>query len=219
MSSNYLLIDELACSNRTRPLVTCDRMLVGLVLWTLVHTTEALAGDQVQPGSDPKHNLNPPRQPTPIVAAMIQIPDLYQATTLSQDPPFSSREFRPRGPSLNEGNAHTSITGEQPLMSNTTVWQRLAHYRSHDRVSLVTLWETGGNSLSLQASKKGDPTLQWTSRLMSRPGSGRGLLDELFSTSAGGVGRKLHFNRFSTTDSATKTSRVVDLGLGGSGTQ
>jgi len=218
MSNNCPLIDEQACSNKTRPLGVCDRMLVGFVLWALVHTTEALAGDQIQPGSEPKPNLPPLRQSAPIAAAMTRIPASFQTTSVPEAPVYSAREFRPRGPSLNETNAHV-VAGEQPLMNNTTIWQRLSDYRTHDRLSLVTLWETGGNSLSLQAGRKGDPTIQWTSRLMNHPGAGRGLLDELFSTSVGGISKNLHFNHPGTTDSTSKSLKVLDGGLGGAGTK
>jgi hypothetical protein len=218
MSNNCPLTDEQACSNKARPLGVCDRMLVGFVLWSLVHATEALAAEPVQPGTDTQHNLYPPRQTAPIAAAMSRIPAPYQATSLPEVPLYSSHEFRPRGASLSEGDAH-AMASEPPLMGNTTVWQRLSDYRTHDRFSLVTLWETGGNSLSLQAGKRGDPTLQWTSRLMSRPGAGRGFLDELFSTSVGGIGRNLHFNRAGTAEGPTKAAKVLDAGLGGSTTK
>jgi hypothetical protein len=220
MSNNCPLTDEQACSNKTRPQGVCDRMLVGFVLWTLVHTTEALAGDQVQPVAEPKHSVNVPPQTAPIAAAMTRIPAPYQAANLPEAPLYSLHEFRARGPSLSENNTRAATAaGESPLMSNTTVWQRLSDYRTHDRLSLVTLWETGGNSLSLQAGRKGDPTLQWTSRLMSHPGVGRGLLDELFSTSVGGIGKNLHFGHPGTADSPTKTSKVLDVGLSGTGTK
>ena len=215
MSNNCPLIDEQACSNKTRPLGMCDRMLVGFVVWTLVHTTEALAGAQVQPVAEPKQNLNVPRQTAPLAVPMSRIPALYQPVNLPEAPVYSLHEFRPRGPSLSENNTRTNA-GESPPMNNTTVWQRLSDYRTHDRFSLVTLWETGGNSLSLQAGKKGDPTIQWTSRLMSHPGAGRGLLDELFSTSVGGIGKNLHFGHAGTTDSTTKGPKVQDVGLSGS---
>jgi hypothetical protein len=218
MSNNCPLIDEQACSNKTRPLGVCDRMLVGVVLWTLVHTTEALGGDQIQPGAEPKQAMIPSRQPAPIAAAMNRIPAPYQAVSPPEAPVYSLHEFRPRGPSLSQNNTRDA-NSEQPLIYNTTVWQRLADYRSHDRFSLVTLWETGGNSLSLQAGRKGDPTIQWTSRLMSHPGAGRGLLDELFSTSVGGLSKNLHFNHPGTTDSTSKTSKVLDVGSGGAGTK
>ena len=218
MPNNCPLRDEQACSNKTRPQGVCDKMLVGFVLWTLVHTTEALAGDQVQPVAEPKHTVNVPRQSAPIAAAMTRIPASYQPVSLPEAPVYSLHEFRPRGPSLNENSARTAA-GESPLMNNTTVWQRLSDYRTHDRLSLVTLWEPGGNSLSLQAGRKGDPTIQWTSRLMSHPGAGRGLLDELFSTSVGGIGKNLHFGHIGTADSSTKSSKVLDAGLGGMATK
>ncbi len=191
---------------------------MGFVLWTLVHTTEALAADQVQAVTDPKHSLSPPRQPAPIAAAMTRIPDPFRASSLPEAPVYSSHEFRPRGPSLSDSNVHV-VAGEPPLIGNTTVWQRLSDYRTHDRLSLVTLWETGGNSLSLQAGRRGDPTLQWTSRLLSRPGAGRGLLDEIFSTSVGGIGRNLHFSRTGAADGPTKTSKLLDAGLGAAATK
>src|SRR5260370_42117606 len=78
------------------------------------------------------------------------------------------------------------------MLRGTTVWQRLSDYRSRDRVRVVTLWETGGGSVSLQAGREGDPSLQWTSRLMSRGGATGGLLDQMFSTSLGGAARGLH---------------------------
>ena len=221
MSNNCPLRDEQACSKKTRPQGVCDKMLMGLVLWTLVHTTEALAGDQVQPGAEPKHPVNVPRQTTtPIAAAMIRLPTLYQPVSLPEAPIYSAREFRPHGPSLSESSTRgVTAMGEPPLMNNTTVWQRLSDYRIHDRLSLVTLWETGGNSLSLQAGRKGDPTIQWTSRLMSHPGAGRGLLDELFSTSVGGIGKSLHFGHSNATDSSTKNSKLLDAGLSAAATK
>lgn len=188
-------------------------MLMGFVLWTLVYTTEALAGDQAQHNGEPKHHANPSRQPASIAAAMSSIPVPYQATTLPETPSYSVQEFRPRGPSLNEAKG-APVAGAPSLMNDTTVWQRLSDYRTHDRLRLVTLWETGGNSLSLQAGRRGDPTLQWTSRLMSRPGDGRGLLDELFSTSVGGIGRNLHFSHVAAADGPGKGGKIMDLGLG-----
>ena len=66
------------------------------------------------------------------------------------------------------------------LIDDTTVWQRLAEYRTRDRVRVLTLWESGASTVSLQAGKRGDPSLQWTSRLMNRGGATRGLLDHFF---------------------------------------
>lgn len=73
------------------------------------------------------------------------------------------------------------------MLRNTTVWQRLAEYRSQDRVRLLTLWESRGSAVSLQAGKHGDPSLQWNSRVMNHDGSTRGLFDRLLSVSFGGA--------------------------------
>jgi hypothetical protein len=82
---------------------------------------------------------------------------------------------------------------------------------------VVTLWETGGNSLSLQAGRKGDPTLQWTSRLTNRGSATRGLLDDLFSTSFGSaVGRSLHLApRQAGSEPVGKPAKTFDSALAG----
>jgi hypothetical protein len=105
------------------------------------------------------------------------------------------------------------------MLRGTTVWQRLSDYRSRDRVRVVTLWETGGSSVSLQAGKKGDPSLQWTSRLMNRGGATRGLLDQVFATSVGGVARSLHLAPHAAgADAFGKPSKPVEAVLGNGGT-
>jgi hypothetical protein len=67
----------------------------------------------------------------------------------------------------------------------------MSDYRSRNRVRLLTLWESTGGSVSLQAGTHGDPSLQWTSHWMNRGGSTRGVLDHLFSVSVSGAGEKL----------------------------
>jgi hypothetical protein len=104
------------------------------------------------------------------------------------------------------------------MLRGTTVWQRLSDYRSRDRVRVVTLWETGGGSVSLQAGKKGDPSLQWTSRLMNRGGATRGLLDQVLATSLGGVAHSLHLTpRAAGADAFGKPSKSAETGLGNGG--
>jgi hypothetical protein len=104
------------------------------------------------------------------------------------------------------------------MLRGTTVWQRLSDYRSRDRVRVVTLWETGGSSVSLQAGKKGDPSLQWTSRLMNRGGATRGLLDQVLSASLGGVARGLHLAPHAAgTDAFGKPSKPAEAAFGNGG--
>jgi len=71
--------------------------------------------------------------------------------------------------------------GDAPMLRGTTVWQRLSEYRAHDRVRVLTLWESGGSTVSLQAGKRGSPSLQWTSGAMIHGAGTRGLLDRLFA--------------------------------------
>ena len=75
------------------------------------------------------------------------------------------------------------------MLRGTSVWQRLSDYKSHDRVRLLTLWESPGSTVSLQAGKRGDPSLQWTSRLMNRELGmpGRGFLRRLLQCGRLGV--------------------------------
>jgi hypothetical protein len=202
----------------TRELGVCDKVFVGLVLWTLVHTTEALAGDQAPlSGAPAKPDFADLRQPAPLSALLMPIPTPFQVTDLPDTKTYSTEEFRPRAHSMPNPDAGSTAVGDESMMTRTTVWQRLADYRSLDRVRVVTLWETGGNSLTLQAGRKGDPSLQWTSRLMNRGGAPRGLLDELFSTSIGGaVGRGLHIApRATSPDPIGKTAKSPDAGAAG----
>jgi hypothetical protein len=159
-----------------------DRMLVGLVLFTLVRAGEALAGDQapfinatVTPDIGKLRLSSPPS--TPVAAT----PAAFGAPAATDKPAFSATEFRPRKHTVFDSDPAVNSFGDTPMLRGTTVWQRLAEYRSHDRVRLLTLWESSGSSVSLQAGKRGDPSLQWTSRLMNRGGSTEGLLDRLFS--------------------------------------
>ncbi len=102
-------------------------------------------------------------------------------------PVFSTTEFRPRKRTVFDRDPALSAFTDAPMIHYTTVWQQLSEYKSHNRVQVLTLWESSGSSVSLQAGKRGDPSLQWTSRLMNRGGSTRGLLDRFFSASIAGA--------------------------------
>jgi len=107
-------------------------------------------------------------------AALLSAPSTYPLPQLPDTKTFSSTEFRPRGRSVLEDDLHLGV--EDGLMHDTDLWQQLAEYRNRDRVRLLTLWNSGLGTVSLQAGHKGDPSLQWTSHLMSR-GATHGLLD------------------------------------------
>jgi hypothetical protein len=125
--------------------------------------------------------------PSPVTAAL---PPSFSAANLSIVEPrvFSATEFCPRKRSFLESTAPARTdTDKGTLLGTTTVWQRLNDYRSRDRVRVVTLWESTGSSVSLQAGKKGDPSLQWSSKLMNHGGATRGVLDKLLAVSIAGA--------------------------------
>lgn len=178
------LPDQAARCNSIR-----DRILVGLVLITLVRTSEALAGEQAVISSaelDP--NPGNIRQSQPSASMLIATPGTFAAPTDTATRVFSSTDFRPRKPNMFDRDPSLSAFGDAPMLRGTTVWQRMSDYKSHDSVRLLTLWESKGSTVSLQAGKRGDPSLQWTSRLMNHGGSTRGLLDRLFSASLANAG-------------------------------
>jgi len=205
-----------ACRGTTRSFGVCDRMLVGLMLLTLVRASEALAGEPLPTAvNSARPNFDALRQPTPTSAFMLPLPSSYQVFDLPASKAFPAAEFRPRGRSILEKDSTLGSAEDAPMLRGTTVWQRLADFRSRDRVRLVTLWETGGSSVSLQAGKKGDPSLQWTSRLMNRGGATRGLLDQVFSTSLGGVARSFHLTPHPAAgDSLGRASKPLEAVLG-----
>jgi len=169
-----------------------DRILVGLVLYSLVRAGEALAGDQAvatRTSLDP--DLGELRQSPPLADSSLNTPADFAAPRELARQDFSSTDFRPRKTTLFDRDPVAATFDDPPMLRGTTVWQRMADYKSHDRVRLLTLWESRGSTLSLQAGKKGDPSLQWTSRLMNRGGSTRGLLDQWFSVSLANAGNRL----------------------------
>jgi hypothetical protein len=193
----------------------CAKLLVGLVLLTAIRSGEATAGEPAPFVGEPlKPDFNLSERSSWLSAPLISAPATFQGAALPDGPPFSPRDFRPRGRSMLEKEAVPLGTLENtPMLGATTVWQRLSEYRGHNRVRLLTLWETGGSSVSLQADHKGDPSLQWTSRLMNRGGATRGLLDRMFSTSLAGAGRGLHLSpRTMTGDAPGKPAKPLDAG-------
>jgi len=200
--------DQRAPDGVQRGMGVCDAAFLGLVLWTLVHTSEAFAGDQAPLAGDATgREFTGARPPTALL--MQPIPDPFRVTDPADSAKGAPAEFCPRKQSLLD--ADRLPLEDESIMRSTSIWQRLNDSRTRGRVQLVTLWETGGNSLSLQAGRKGDPTLQWTSRLMSRGGGPHGLLDDLFGTTVGnGSGHGLHLIGHATTDPAAKPSKAAE---------
>lgn len=166
-----------------------DRMLVGLVLFTLVRSGEALAGDQASitnAAGDPQ--LANSRQSAAFTPAVTAAPRIIGAPGVTDIRAFSVTDFTPRKRTLFDRDPADFSFADAPMLRGTSVWERMSDYKSNDGVRLLTLWETRGSTVSLQASSRGDPSLQWSSRSMNHGGSTRGLLDRLFSVSLGGTG-------------------------------
>jgi hypothetical protein len=187
-----------------------DKMLVGLVLFTLVGTGEALAGDQTSIANSTlnadAHSL---RRSSPPARTLTTVPEFFAAPTAADSPVFSTTDFRPRKHTIFDSDPLVNSFGDPPMLRGTTVWQRMGEYKSHDRVRLLTLWETSGSTVSVQAGKRGAPSLQWTSRAMNRGGATRGLLDRLFSASLAGAASRLR--NPSRSASAPPTAKPVDM--------
>ncbi len=94
--------------------------------------------------------------------------------------PSPSNEFRPRARSILDPLPNNDNSPGNGMLPTTTPWQRLRDYRAHERVRLITLWQSSSSTLSLQADKHGDPSVQWSNRKMSRDDASRGLLDRFF---------------------------------------
>ena len=192
--------------------------LLPALLLSSVFIVDASADDQsVMPIDAPKADtaLIRPLAPFVPVPAASSVAALYRVDDLSENRSFSPRDFRPRGRSIFEDESSPTVYQDAPMLHGTTVWQRLAEYRSHGRVRLLTLWETGGTSVSLQAGRKGEPSLQWTSHLMNRGGASRGVLDHLFAVSIAGASRSMHLSPHAapTSEGATKSAKATDVGI------
>jgi hypothetical protein len=167
---------------------TRRRLFLGLVAFTLIKTGEALAADQAGAPA-PAPGRNEPRPPMRVSAAQFApqfslsaalspVPREYSLPPVAESRSFSNTDFRPRGHSVFDTDPSIAGVGAgDNLMIDRTVWQSLREYRNRDGIRLLTLWESRGSALSIQTNRKGDPSLQWTSRLMNRGGATRGLLD------------------------------------------
>lgn len=168
-----------------------DGVLLGLVLFTLVYGGDALAGEQTfvaNPAQD--SDANKPHRSAPPATATLDTAQLFSVPPATDNQTFSATEFRPRKHSV-LGNDFVNPVGDAPMLRGTTVWQRMAQYKSHDRVRLLTLWESSASTVSLQTGRHGDPSLQWTSNWMNRGGATHGLLDRWFSASLAHAGSSL----------------------------
>jgi hypothetical protein len=176
--------------------------MLTLVLCALAHGGKALAGEAAEFG-----DLS--LAPKPVRPALPALPWVFDAhspvfAARPSEEDFSATEFRPRR-RASTARAMTDYGSSDPMFRTTTVWQRLNEFRAQDRVRVLTLWETRGSNVSLQAGKKGDPSLQWSSSWTSQGRTSHGLLDRLLSASLNGMISRAGTARFAPgTGSAAK---------------
>ena len=162
-------------------------MLIGVACNALAEDADAQTS--LRPQAD---ELRAPAEPGskplvgPLFAPPLYMPGTYALSQQAEPRSYSAQEFRPRGRSVSESDPHGPT--ELNLAFDASIWQRLNEYRNHDRIRVLTLWESGASAVSLQADHRGGPSLQWTSRLMNRGGATHGLLDRLLPTSIFGNG-------------------------------
>jgi hypothetical protein len=172
-------------------------MLLTCALYSLVHATEVLAGD-----------------PSPHAAAASMFPAAFTSMKpLSDVEAFSATEFRPRKHSfvpVDPARGGRSIL-DAPMLQSSSLWQQMAEYRSQDRLRLLTLWQTRGSSLSLQAGKRGAPSLQWSIPWVQRESASRGLFDRLLTAPARSAASAARSTAPHPTTGAL-TAKAADLG-------
>jgi hypothetical protein len=200
-----------------------DRLLCGAALLTLISSGEAYAAEPPSTGALQADRGIPPRVSftAPAFASvtghaytlsdpLLTAPSLYKLPEMPEEKTFSSKDFRPRGRSLFDVDPRLGAPDD--ITVDKTMWQRWREYKNHDRVRVLTLWETGASAISLQTNRKGDPSLQWTSRLMNRGGASQGLLDRLFPVSV--FGGTTHVTRSPTSQPSRVSGALSALRFG-----
>jgi len=202
-----------------RAVRSCSRngALLGVAALTLFAARNALADDAgaltaLRPQAG---ELRAPAEagPKSLVGPLLA-PPLYMPGTNALAEPmeprnFSAQEFRPRGRSVAETDPRGPA--DENLAFDTTIWQRLNEYRNHDRIRVLTLWESGASAISLQTDHRFGPSLQWTSRLMNRGGATHGLLDRLLPGSILGNGSSHGIARSTSTPAAKAANPLSGL--------
>jgi hypothetical protein len=200
------------------------RKRIALALLTLISAGEACAGDLAGTTVGPPEREIAPRISftTPgfgslshraytVSDPLLTAPSSYALREMPETKTYSSRDFRPRGRSVFDADPRAGTPAET-LTVDKDLGQRLKEYKSRDHVRVLTLWETGASAISIQTDRKGDPSLQWTSRLMNRGGATQGLLDRLFPVSV--FGGTTHVTRSATSQPSRVSGALSSLHFG-----
>lgn len=171
-------MEPIEAQRRSRRNGLCECLLAALALYGLA-PGNACAGDQLQ-SPDAWRNANTQKTLRAQIAAP-SIPAPFAFSALPEVPVFSPTEFRPRKPVLlgarDAGSAASVI--DAPMLGDASIARELSGAKTQDRVRLLTLWQSRASSLSLQAGKRGAPSLQWSTPWMHRDTDVRGVFDRL----------------------------------------
>ncbi len=189
-----VMLNTVASSRSSRVPCPGGRCLFALLVCLLVRSNCAGAEEPQRSaraeGAAPLRSMAPAgyalELPQPLSSFdMARFPELYTKFAITPSSMYSTADFRPRGASLSAREPAAPAAEPIPLLRDTTMWERMADYRTSRGIRLLTLWESAGSTLSLQTGHGGGPSLQWTSRSLGRGAGTRSLLDHLFSTTIG----------------------------------
>jgi hypothetical protein len=158
-------------------------LLTALVLYSLAQG-DASASDSPQSPNGRRNTDSQSVARAQIVAPSYPTPFAFVAPR-AEAQAFSPTEFRARKPGLLEATAAAdrAFVIDAPMLRDTSIARGLSEAKSQDRVRLLTLWQTRASSLSLQAGKRGAPSLQWSTPWMHRDSTSRGLFDRWLAVS------------------------------------
>jgi hypothetical protein len=159
----------------------CESLLV-LVLYGLV-PCDAFAADQ-STGAKALREAGEPRSRMQLAEPSFPAP-FALAASRSEPQIFSATEFRPRKRGLLDEASPRSAASviDAPMRRDTSLAREIAEFKTQDRVRLLTLWQNRASSLSLQAGKRGMPSLQWSTPWMHPNATSRGVFDRLLTVS------------------------------------
>ena len=168
-----------------------DSMLMVLAVYGAAGGSEACAGESAPELEMPRPQAAAPLLPPPLLAPPSMFapaafaPSLASAPAALEPEAFSATEFRPRKRGLLEVTAggRESTLRDMPRLQDNSFARQLPQFKSQDRLRLLTLWQSHASSLSLQAGKRGAPSLQWSTPWMHRDAGSRGVFDHLLSVS------------------------------------
>jgi hypothetical protein len=159
-----------------------DCLLMALVFYSLT-PCDASAGEPTQ-SPEARREKGTQKSALQTTGPLFPAPFSFAGTSAAEQE-FSATEFRPRKRTVLEPAAAGSDAAviDTLMARDTSLARELSQARTQDRVRLLTLWQNRASSLSLQAGKRGAPSLQWSTPWMHRDAASRGLFDRLLADS------------------------------------